>query len=70
LNRKLLSDHELDATGTTGRLLEDELQLPVGRFLSGPLGGLNRLGRTSPTARSSFSSSFGIHWSRIRTIRM
>ena len=36
-NRDLLAEHELFATGTTGRLLEKELDLEVECFQSGPL---------------------------------
>jgi methylglyoxal synthase len=43
-NRDTLARHELCATGTTGRLLADELDLPVVRFLSGPLGGDQQVG--------------------------
>ena len=38
-NRALLAEHDLVATGTTGILLERELQLPVTLLQSGPLGG-------------------------------
>jgi hypothetical protein len=38
-NRDTLAEHELFATGTTGALLHSELNIPVTRFLSGPLGG-------------------------------
>ncbi len=38
-NRALLAEHELFATGTTGTLLEEELQIPVIKLQSGPLGG-------------------------------
>jgi methylglyoxal synthase len=38
-NRALLASHDLIATGTTGALLEQELDLPVRRLHSGPLGG-------------------------------
>lgn len=43
-NRETLSKHELFATGTTGQILSDELELPVNRYLSGPLGGDQQVG--------------------------
>ena len=43
-NRALLSDQVLYATGTTGRMLRDELGLPVTSFQSGPLGGDQQIG--------------------------
>jgi methylglyoxal synthase len=43
-NRDILVNHELFATGTTGRLLQQELGLEVTRFQSGPLGGDQQLG--------------------------
>ena len=43
-NRSLLIEHELYATGTTGKLLEQVLGTMVHRFQSGPLGGDQQIG--------------------------
>jgi methylglyoxal synthase len=43
-NRALLVEHELYATGTTGKLLEEILGTPVNKFQSGPLGGDQQIG--------------------------
>jgi methylglyoxal synthase len=43
-NRELLAHHILYATGTTGRMLEAELSMPVHRLRSGPLGGDQQIG--------------------------
>lgn len=43
-NKAALAQHELMATGTTGRMLEEALQMPVRKFLSGPLGGDQQIG--------------------------
>jgi len=43
-NKKVLIQHDLVATGTTGRLLQEQLDHPVKQFLSGPLGGDQQVG--------------------------
>lgn len=43
-HRAILSQHFLVATGTTGKLISEELGVDVKRVLSGPLGGDQQLG--------------------------
>lgn len=43
-NQVLLARHELMATGTTGKMLEDALDRPVKKLMSGPLGGDQQIG--------------------------
>jgi len=43
-NQEKLSRHILFATGTTGRMLSEELELPIQRMQSGPLGGDLQIG--------------------------
>lgn len=43
-NRFLLSHHDIYATGTTGRILEEELGIDVIGLQSGPLGGDMQIG--------------------------
>jgi methylglyoxal synthase len=43
-NKEYLGKHELFATGTTGKMLEEALQLPVQKLFSGPLGGDQQVG--------------------------
>lgn len=43
-NKGELSNHEIYATGTTGALLEKELEVPVHKMNSGPLGGDQQIG--------------------------
>jgi methylglyoxal synthase len=43
-NRDLLAEHELYATGTTGRMIGEALKMPITRLQSGPLGGDQQVG--------------------------
>ena len=43
-NKNLLLQHELYSTGTTGKILENELNLKINKLRSGPLGGDMQVG--------------------------
>jgi methylglyoxal synthase len=43
-NRDILKKHDLYGTGTTGGMISEQLNLPVHRFISGPLGGDLQIG--------------------------
>ncbi len=43
-NLNTLGHHHLFGTGTTGRMLENELGLPITQFKSGPIGGDQQIG--------------------------
>jgi len=43
-NRDSLAEHDLFATGTTGAILAETLDLPVERLMHGPLGGDQQIG--------------------------
>jgi methylglyoxal synthase len=53
-NRGTLARHELYATGTTGALVAQELDVDVNRFLSGPLGGDQQVGAAIAEGRIDF----------------
>lgn len=42
--KDILKEHELYATGTTGKLINEIVGLSIYRFLSGPLGGDQQIG--------------------------
>ena len=43
-NKHRLAEHEIYATGTTGRVLEQELEIHITKLQSGPLGGDQQIG--------------------------
>ncbi|UAY51926.1 methylglyoxal synthase [Ferruginibacter albus] len=43
-NKVTLAKHELFSTGTTGKMIEEALDRPVKKLLSGPLGGDQQIG--------------------------
>jgi len=53
-NKEKLKNHEIYATGTTGKLLEKELGIPVHKFLSGPLGGDQQIGASIVEGKINF----------------
>jgi methylglyoxal synthase len=53
-NRGTLSRHDLFATGTTGGMISAQLDLPVHRFRSGPLGGDQQVGANVAEGRIDF----------------
>ncbi len=69
-NKGLLCKHELYATGTTGRMVEKLLGIPVTKFQSGPLGGISRSAPRSPKGSSTSWCFSGIPWNPPPTIPM
>ena len=43
-NKTKLAQHEIYATGTTGKILEEEIGIPINKLQSGPLGGDQQIG--------------------------
>lgn len=53
-NRDLLAHHKVFATGTTGKILEQELGFPIVKLQSGPLGGDQQIGSKIADAEIDF----------------
>lgn len=63
-NRNLLMQHQLCATGTTGRMIAEELNSPVKLFKSGPMGGDQQVGAAVAEGRIDFIIFF---WDPLQT---
>jgi methylglyoxal synthase len=62
----MLARHELFATGTTGKVLKDELDRPVKKLQSGSLGGDQQVGAMIAEGKIDVLIFFGIPWKHSR----
>jgi len=69
-NRAILVEHELCATGTTGSLLQETLDLQVTRLQSGPLGGDQQIGARIAEGEIDLVIFSGTRWNRNPMTRM
>jgi len=69
-NKNILSKHELFATGTTGKLVEEALDRPVKKLLSGPLGGDQQIGSMIAGGEIDMLIFSGTRWKHNHMIAM
>lgn len=62
-NKGTLIQHDLFATGTTGKILEKEIGVKITTFESGPLGGDQQIGARIAEGFIDFLIFSGIRWS-------
>lgn len=69
-NKVVLSKHELIATGTTGKIIEEKIDRPVKKLMSGPMGGDQQIGAMIASGEIDMMFFSGIPWKRNHTIAM
>ncbi len=67
-NRDLLAHHQVYATGTTGKLLEEELGFEIAKLQSGPLGGDQQIGGWMANMIACCPITMGIEPGRCRGV--
>jgi MGS-like domain len=65
-NRENLKKHKLFGTGTTAALIEKQLDLPITKLESGPLGGDLQIGSRIAEGLIDFLVFSGIRWNLFR----
>lgn len=68
--REILAQHQLYATGTTGKRIQEATGLSVHRYKSGPLGGDQQIGAMISEDALDMVIFCAIHWQRNHMSRM